>query len=82
MNEPEKNAASTHEACSLHEVDSRLHELERRMNEAHKRSEYAHWMNRSWNVVEQRLEEYADAKREYRAALESATDRISDPATR
>jgi hypothetical protein len=74
MNKLKITATSTQGACSLHEAGSRLHELERRMNEAHKRSEDAYWMNRPWNVVEQRLEEYADAKREYRAALESATD--------
>jgi hypothetical protein len=58
-------------AGSLHETGSLLHELERRINEAHKRFEDAYWMSRPCNVVEQRIEEYADAKREYRAALES-----------
>jgi hypothetical protein len=43
------------------------------MNEAKKRCEDAYWMTRPWRRVEELIEEYAEAKREYEAA-KAATD--------
>lgn len=72
MNESETTAANTQEVCPLHEAGNQLAMLERRMAEAKDRAENAYWMDRSWTRVERLLEEYADARHEYKVAKKSA----------
>ena len=58
---------------SLHAVGSRLYDLEQRMNEAKELFETAYWSEGPYGKVARASDEFADAKREYEAALESAT---------
>lgn len=73
MNESVTTVANTQKACSLHEDGRRLSELKRRVNEAESMYERAYWNAATWGAVARAEEEMWDAKREYRAALESST---------
>jgi hypothetical protein len=77
-NLPQQSRATGADSVRVQRMGSRLAVLERRMTEAKSRAENAYWMNRSWTRVEELLEEYADAKHEYKAAQESATVRLTD----